>query len=207
MNIYSIYKATNNINGKSYIGFDACWPTRQRDHLRDYVKKNNNFYAALRKHGRDNFTWEILYQSKDKLHTHKNMEEYFIREFNTHCDYGHGYNMSYGGDGGNRSIETKKKMSSYAKNRSIEHTEKLRQVNIGKKMSDSAKEKMSKNNLGKKLSEETKQKISKTLTGIKRTAEQNIKNSLSKKGRVFSEEHKRKLSEARKKYCQTKNNN
>jgi hypothetical protein len=24
------------------------------------------------------------------------MEEYFIREFNTHCDSGHGYNMSYG---------------------------------------------------------------------------------------------------------------
>ena len=121
MNIYSIYKATNIINGKSYIGFDAKWPTRQQDHKRNHSKKNNKFYAAIRKHKWDNFIWEVVYQSTDKTHTHKFMEEYFIREFNTHCDSGHGYNMSYGGDGGNRSCETKDKMSIYANNRSPEH--------------------------------------------------------------------------------------
>lgn len=125
MNIYSIYKATNIINGKSYIGFDACWPTRQKDHQRIYNKKNNKFYAALRKHGWDNFEWTVLYQSLDKEHTHKVMEEYFIREYNTHCDTGHGYNMSFGGDGGNRSIETKRKMGYNAKHRTPEHQAKL----------------------------------------------------------------------------------
>lgn len=125
MNIYSIYKATNIINGKSYIGFDACWPTRQKDHKRIYCKKNNKFYAAIRKHGWDNFKWEVLYQSVDKEYTHKVMEEYFIRDHNTYCDTGHGYNMSFGGDGGNRSIQTRDKMSNYATNRSPLHRTKL----------------------------------------------------------------------------------
>jgi hypothetical protein len=35
------------------------------------------------------------------------MEEFFIHEYNTHVDCGHGYNMSYGGDGGNRSSATR----------------------------------------------------------------------------------------------------
>lgn len=125
MNIYSIYKATNLINGKSYIGFDACWPTRQQDHYRNHVNKNSKFYAAIRKYGWDNFEWTVLYQSTDKTHTHKTMEEYFIREYNTYCDTGHGYNMSYGGDGGNRSVETRNKMRKYATNRSAAHRAKL----------------------------------------------------------------------------------
>jgi phage pi2 protein 07 len=29
MKIYTIYKATNTINGKSYVGFDSCWPKRK----------------------------------------------------------------------------------------------------------------------------------------------------------------------------------
>jgi len=204
MDIYTIYKATNIVNGKSYIGFDACWPTRQKDHQQNHCKKNSKFYAAIRKHSWNNFTWEVLYQSKDKNHAHKTMEEYFIREYNTHCDTGYGYNMSYGGDGGNRSIETRKKMSAYAKNRSPNHIEKLRQVNLGKKMSASSRKKMSDNNKGKIINQEVRNKISKTLTGIKRTTEQNLKNSQSKLGRVFSEEHKQKLSIARKIYWENK---
>jgi len=33
MNIYSIYKATNKITGKIYIGFDSNWPKRKKRHL------------------------------------------------------------------------------------------------------------------------------------------------------------------------------
>jgi hypothetical protein len=32
MNIYSIYKATNIKNSKSYIGFDSHWPKRRSEH-------------------------------------------------------------------------------------------------------------------------------------------------------------------------------
>ena len=125
MNIYTIYKATNTNNGKSYIGFDSNWPTRKSNHKINSTKKNSCFYAAIRKHGWVAFEWTILYQSVDKNHTLFEMEEYFIREYNTHVDHGHGYNMSYGGDGGNRSIKTRNKMSKYATNRPKEHKDKL----------------------------------------------------------------------------------
>jgi group I intron endonuclease len=126
MNIYTIYKATNKINGKSYIGFDSNWPTRISNHKRNAIKKGGRFYTAIRKYGWEEFEWSVLYQSHLKEHTHLVMEEYFIREYNSHVDFGHGYNMSMGGDGGNRSMETRKKMSNSAKNRSEEHKRKLK---------------------------------------------------------------------------------
>jgi hypothetical protein len=65
-------------------------------------------------------------------------------------------------------------------------------------MSDSSRAKMSANNKGKTINQETRTKISETLTGIKRTPEQNLINSISKTGRVFTAEHKQKLSESAK---------
>ena len=126
MNIYTIYKATNTINGKSYIGFDSDWPTRQAAHKRNSTNRYSCFYSAIRKYGWEAFEWTSLYQSTDKDHTYYVMEEYFIRAYNTHTDNGNGYNMSYGGDGGNRSIETRRKMSESAKNRSPEHKANLK---------------------------------------------------------------------------------
>ena len=47
--IYSIYKATNTINGKVYIGFDSNWPNRQNEHKYLLNTRNQKFYYALRK--------------------------------------------------------------------------------------------------------------------------------------------------------------
>jgi group I intron endonuclease len=94
--IYSIYKATNTINGKVYIGFDSNWPNRKRIHKSNSSKKDYHFYRAIRKHGWDNFQWEIIYQSKDKLHCKDVMEPYFIKLFDT---FTVGYNKTMGGEG------------------------------------------------------------------------------------------------------------
>jgi len=96
--IYSIYKATNTITGKCYIGFDSDWPNRQKSHKRSAKKTNNTkFYNAIRKYGWENFNWEVLYRSKDKDHTLNIMEPYFIKENNS---LNNGYNMTIGGDRG-----------------------------------------------------------------------------------------------------------
>lgn len=104
MQIFTIYKITNNINGKSYIGFDSNFPNRILDHKREHLKckyKNSVFYRALKKFGWENFSHSILYQSKEKLHTKNVMENYFITEYNTFVnnENSRGYNMTLGGDG------------------------------------------------------------------------------------------------------------
>lgn len=93
----TIYKATNSINGKSYIGFDSAWPKRKNRHLENAnYNREGKFYDAIRKYGWDKFQWEILYQSEDKEHTLNVMETQFIREYNT---FNQGYNMTEGGEG------------------------------------------------------------------------------------------------------------
>lgn len=103
--IYTIYQALNIVNGKSYIGFDSHWPARKRHHElsslyprdRHYHSK---FHRAMRKYGRTNFIWTVLYQSKDtsgdKNHTLAVMEPHFISQYDS---YRSGYNSTLGGDG------------------------------------------------------------------------------------------------------------
>lgn len=97
MSIYSIYKVTNKVNGKIYIGFDSNWPVRKYQH-KSRAKKNSSYrlHMAIRKYGWENFDWEVIYQSYDCLHTLKIMEPYFITEYNS---FARGYNMTTGGDG------------------------------------------------------------------------------------------------------------
>lgn len=116
MNIYTIYRATNRINGKIYIGFDSNWPARQKDHKRDYPTSDLIFHRAIKKHGWDNFIWEIIYQSKDGDYTLNTMESFFILENNSYvfAQNSNGYNMAKGGGGTlgmKHSTSTKQKIS------------------------------------------------------------------------------------------------
>lgn len=118
MIIYTIYKVVNKINGKVYIGFDSNWPNRQRQHIYNSnckstkYRKHKNFkiYHAFRKYGVDNFEWQIVYQSQDRLHTLE-MEQFFIKD---HDSFKCGYNMTYGGEGsiGKTQSEVNKKKQS-----------------------------------------------------------------------------------------------
>jgi group I intron endonuclease len=96
--IYTIYKSTNKINNKCYIGFDSSWPTRRYGHKSRAKNKNTTYklYNAIKKYGWDNFEWSVIYQSKDYEHTYKTMESYFIEQYDS---YNNGYNMTKGGDG------------------------------------------------------------------------------------------------------------
>jgi len=96
MNIYTIYRATNIINGKVYIGFDSSWPARQQQHKYSAYtfESNYKFHKALRKYGWDNFIWEAIYQSLEYEYTLETVESKFIHEHNSiKC----GYNTLDGG--------------------------------------------------------------------------------------------------------------
>jgi group I intron endonuclease len=98
MNIYSIYKVTNKINNKVYIGF--CCNFQKRIYRHKYnstiLKKNQHFYNAMRKYGFENFSFEEIYSSVEKKHCLSVMEPYFIQEYKSDV---FGYNMTSGGEG------------------------------------------------------------------------------------------------------------
>jgi len=97
--IYSIYKITNKVNGKVYIGFTQNIKRRWWAHRACNGSETKALYLSMKKYGRDNFCFDVIYQSKDQTHTLKVMEPFFIREYKA---YGSGgYNMNEGGDNPN----------------------------------------------------------------------------------------------------------
>lgn len=114
-NIVSIYKITNNLNGKIYIGFDVSYPKRLKQHYNDSKKgKNSPLCDDIRKCGWDNFSKELIYQSWDAKHCLKVMENYFIVENNSYIE---GYNRTLGGNGslGSSRPKTKKWKEEHSK--------------------------------------------------------------------------------------------
>ena len=161
MNIYSIYRFVNLVNGKYYIGFTGDFPARLRSHRSRYTKLDTAFYHALRKHGWENFASEIIYQSLDEDHCHNVMEEHFIREHQSHVDQGGGYNQSYGGDGQRGyDAQTRWKLGSANRGKkrgpcAEETKRKIGEANSKKRRTEAEKQHLREVNLGKKQSEES----------------------------------------------------
>ncbi|KFZ26296.1 MAG: GIY-YIG catalytic domain protein [Candidatus Izimaplasma bacterium HR2] len=94
-----IYKATNKVNGKSYIG-QTVYSLGGRQ-LKHYSRVRNGsqlyFHNALRKYDREDFIWEILEYCKSQEELNEK-EKMFIQEYNSYWTE-NGYNLSFGGDG------------------------------------------------------------------------------------------------------------
>lgn len=100
MRTFKIYKATNRINGKSYIGQTIDFEHRKHTHIyrRDgYCDPNSIFHKALDKYGEENFEWEILAEIPGKDFADA-FEREMIRKYNTYKP--NGYNLTKGGEGG-----------------------------------------------------------------------------------------------------------
>ena len=98
-----IYKITNLINGKSYIGQSKNITTRWRRHRTSAYNKNDcsyeyPLYRAIRKYGLENFSFEILEECLVKELDEK--ERFYIEKFNS---FEEGYNQNKGGLTGNHS--------------------------------------------------------------------------------------------------------
>lgn len=108
-----IYKVTNLINGKLYIGQTTqTFEKRRQQHENSINYKSCDrmvFTRALRKYGIDNFEWKIIDEAKtqDEL---DEKEIYWIDKLNTIVDSGKGYNSNFGGNGGRHSELTKFKI-------------------------------------------------------------------------------------------------
>ena len=93
-----IYKITNDINGKVYIGKTLHGiEKRFEEHIKDAYadnKKNRPLYRAIRKYGPDHFHIELI--EKVDIHKLGDREIYWISFYNA---YKYGYNATLGGDG------------------------------------------------------------------------------------------------------------
>lgn len=143
-----IYKVTNKVNGKCYIGQTRhSLNTRKKRHLSSAkAGMNTHFYQALRKYGEDNFYWEIICTAKDKQ-TLNELETFYITKFDS---IKNGYNMVDGGDNNVMDIESVK-----TKHDLVMQSPEVR-AKISKTMKQLRKEKGFSNETRKKISEKLK---------------------------------------------------
>lgn len=177
-----IYKTTNLIDGKIYIG-----QKKSPKFLGNkYLGSGRVLKQAISKYGKDNFKVELI-EEIDCLEKMDEREIYWIAQYNA-TDREIGYNRSEGGNvnrtmvgennpfyGKHHSEESRKKMSEHnslymlGKHHSEETKKKISDGNRGKYVSDETRKKISEHNaraqLGKKVSEETKRKISEKMKG------------------------------------------
>ena len=97
---YIVYKATNKINGKIYVGKTYNFEKRKKEHIYD-IDNDIPFHRALKKYGIDNFEWEIIDTGIDDKEIIEK-EIYWIKKLNSciHFQNSNGYNITLGGDGG-----------------------------------------------------------------------------------------------------------
>ena len=91
-----IYKITNDINDKIYIGkTELSVEQRFKAHCSDAFRERNEkrpLYAAMRKYGIEHFQCEKIEETNNP----EEREKYWIEFYNS---YGEGYNATLGGDG------------------------------------------------------------------------------------------------------------
>lgn len=98
-----IYKITNKINNKIYIGcsknIEYRWIAHKSESiLEQYPPYNYSIHKAFRKYGIDNFNFEIIEIINDETQLFTK-EKYWIKYYDS---YHNGYNETEGGDSGPR---------------------------------------------------------------------------------------------------------
>ena len=163
-----IYRITNLINGKTYIG-----QHKYKEFNDSYMGSGVLIKKAIKKHGIENFKKEILYSRIQYKETADDMERFAIKKERSIGKAE--YNIANGGNGtGTVSDETKQKISEIKKG--------IVPWNKGKKGLQAAW------NKGISMTEEQKKKLSEAHKGEKNP----------NYGKSLSEETRKKISEARK---------
>ena len=162
---YTIYKITNNTNGKIYIG------KHQTDDPNDgYMGSGKFIKAAIKKHGKENFTKEVLHVFETEAEMNVKEKELITEEFVSRNDT---YNAGVGGEGGPHFK---------GKKHSPENIKKMTENRKDFTYSEEARRKISEANKRRVLSEETRKKLSERATVRHRSKHCGIEQSGSSSG-------------------------
>lgn len=189
-----VYKITNLINGKIYIGLSTVNTQYNR---KNYYGSGILIKKALKKYGKSSFTKEIIFETNE-LEDLQRFEKEIIYEYQDKFEL---YNVAEGGQTGHwtqfKSEEELKDIRDRQRQSLIEYYKehdsptKGMKFEYGPKISEALK--------GKKQSPEVVQKRNRANTGKRRTCEQkeNISNAIKEAySNGFTEQHRASLSES-----------
>ena len=149
-----IYKTTNLINNKIYIGLS----TKLVEASESYYGSGKAILAAINKHGKENFKKEILERDIEDRDYLCEREIFYIAKYNSTGRHV-GYNQTHGGDGAFGVIFTQERRDKIGKANSGKASERKRKACIA----NFAKGRAAMTNFA--ISEECKQKISESIKG------------------------------------------
>ncbi len=200
-----VYKVTNRVNGKVYIGktvraIEARW--KQHVH---YARRGSKppIAIAIRSYGPESFDVSPLVFT-NSLQELNSLERKYIQEFKSY-DREYGYNLTLGGDGASPGEFN----PMFGKTHTDEVKRKLRNLRIGTTQTEETKKKIGdavrgENNgfYGRHHSEETKSFLSAHCgipnIGSRRSQETRDRMSEAAKGKAKSKEHCLHISESKK---------
>ena len=172
-----IYKTTNLINGKVYIG------KSEKEFTTEYLGSGVLLAKAINKYGKENFKVELI-EECDTPDTLNDREKFWIAEhMGDNC-----YNIAEGGTGGNTLGNHPNKKAHYE---SI--SKKISETLKGHTVSDKQRKKQSKSHTGwfNRLSEDEQNAFRVKLSTKMKDV---YKDGHPSKGKSLTDEHKRKLS-------------
>lgn len=179
--MYLVYKHTNKINRKAYIGITSQSPEQRWGKNGTGYISSPHFYSAIQKYGWDNFEHEILLTELTKEEACQKEQE-LIKEFNT-LNREYGYNSTSGGEIFVMNKETKEKISKALQGN---------KNGFGHPCSDEKKKKIQQAQLGRKFSEEHKKKLSEAAkrrhVPCSEEKKEKLKQSYPNKRKVYCEE-------------------
>lgn len=193
-----IYKITNLINDKCYVGQTIDLKERIRKHKKN---KKSVLGQAIQKYGWENFSVEVLESNipRDML---DEREIFYIAE--NDCIAPNGYNLTAGGNSRKVLSEEARKKISIATRATMtpEICAFLSAINKGKTLSEEHKVKIGKACTGRKHTEDSKKKMSQAQKGEKNSfyGKSHTKETLAK----MSESHKNPSPETRSKFSESK---
>jgi len=164
---YIIYKVTNMLNGKIYIG------KHETVNIEDsYLGSGIALRRAIKKHGKESFKKDTLYVFQTAQEMDDKERELVTEEFVARKDT---YNLGVGGEGGphfkgrQHSSETREKLRELRNAYpplSEEARAKISQANRNRTVSDMTRQKISDKARARYVGDDTRQKISDTMTRL-----------------------------------------
>lgn len=129
-----LYRITNKINGKIYIGQTVQPDKRWWQHRHDAANPTQAIHHAINKYGADSFEFDVIASCKNQDDANL-VEEELIKQYNSLVRNGKGYNISLGGAVAPKSEEWKQSMRDYHASLTLEE-----RAEISKKQSEATQQ-------------------------------------------------------------------